>query len=250
MAHTQILPAPLRLPADVQRDACITSAAGYFADREDILEIAHVATTDPNALGRTEIEQLGAAVETLDTLLVGRDVERSANLRTIATLQQQLEVSNGLGAKAHRELLAERDRAQALTLELEGVRSELADVTSMVATHLAESFRMHALAASLSKQLAVANHAAMEAAYELDIARAADIEHDRAQQCEDRRLTWGQRARARTVRITQRTAIVAAYRSTSMVFDVSDTDIVDEPVVGREQTIRIPEACVDFGGAA
>lgn len=122
------------------------------------------------------------------------------NLRlTIESLKADLAESDRLGTEAHRALLDERDRSQALALELEAAQDNLRDASAMLAAALGESLRQQTLASDLSRQLAM---------------RDLDRVHG-----------TGKRLRATAHRVSY----ARNSYSRAMEFDVSDAVVVDVP---------------------
>ncbi len=122
------------------------------------------------------------------------------------------------------ELLAERDQLQALTLDLEAARKS-AQITTVMVRITGKSLE--------------------ELAHEDAIEEAAEREHERAIALRATR-TLLERQRAVTHPIAQRSIVEAAYRSQPLLFDVSDTEIVDTTWLEGERTRDIPAAAQEF----
>lgn len=126
----------------------------------------------------------------------------------------------------------------------------LADANDLRAKHAAisnENAVLRIQAGINALALIVTGKTAAELSHEHAIEAHAEREHRRATAVQSTRL---ERSRADTVQIAQVSEITAAYRSQSMLFDISDTDVIDEPTVGRAQTRRIPEAVDGFEAIA
>lgn len=132
-------------------DALLTTAAGYHQDRESILDLAAAGGRSPDDLNSTAVARLCEAVETLDTLVVAADTERSADRRTIARLELDLAMSVEIRAAAAGEMSEARDQLLAQAYQIERLRIDLA---------IAEDLRIAALADADQQRLSAAKLAA------------------------------------------------------------------------------------------
>lgn len=215
MHHTIIgLPAVERPPADVEHTTRIdyraVIAAQYHADREQLLDLAAACVQDSDSIACStpNIERIGQAYADLDTLMVTAEIQHSADQRSIRMLED-------LRVAALAEATDLRAECARLSAELAALR-----------THVALD----------SACLAVAGVSAAEVAAHLS------DEERRARN----RKTLLERQRAETRQIVHREEMRAFVRSSAMVFDVSDTDVVDEPTAGRSQTVRVAPALEVF----
>lgn len=203
MANTQTMPAPQHLPA---------TALSLRTDRERIDELAAAAVQHSYDFSkdREAIEQLGQAASDLADAL---DAERAAHATTRdLRLAEQLEV---LRLQNLLIKLAEENRQLRLGPAFDALSITITGVS----------------AAELNVQLE-AETSAEKARQRAASAAANAIEE---------RLPFAERQRAPTIELViQPRAAVRAYQGPRpVIFDVTDTDVVDAPAPGRDQTVRL-----------